>query len=225
MFINMFTTIIAMKVISLNVSLPKTVEFRGNPVSTGIYNEPVEGRRKVRTLNIDGDQQADLTVHGGPDKAVYAYPSEHYPYWKEHYPDLTMDWGMFGENFTTEGLLEDQTNIGDEYQIGSAKFAVTQPRMPCYKLAIKFESGDIIKKLFTNAKCGIYFKVLEEGDVGAGDEIKLVRKDENNVTIQDIMKTYGQEHNHKELLERAVKIDALPVGWKDHYRQILQSLQ
>ncbi len=223
MFINMFTTIIAMKVISLNVSLPKTVEFRGNPVSTGIYNEPVEGRRKVRTLNIDGDQQADLTVHGGPDKAVYAYPSEHYPYWKEHYPDLTMDWGMFGENFTTEGLLEDQTNIGDEYQIGSAKFAVTQPRMPCYKLAIKFGAGDIIKKLFTNAKCGIYFKVLEEGDVGAGDEIKLVRKDENNVTVQDIMKTYGKERNHKELIERALKIDALPIGWKSYYNEILQS--
>jgi len=139
-----------MKVISLNVSLPKTVEFRGNKVSTGIYNEPVEGRVKVRTLNLDGDEQADLTVHGGPDKAVYAYPSEHYPYWRDHYPDLEMDWGMFGENFTTEGLLEDQTNIGDEYQIGSAKFAVTQPRMPCFKLGIKFGTADIIKKFFTS---------------------------------------------------------------------------
>jgi len=214
-----------MKVISLNVSLPREVEYRGNKVSTGIYNEPVEGRLKVRTLNIDGDKQADLTVHGGPDKAVYAYPSEHYPYWKEHYPNHKLGWGMFGENFTTEGLLEDQANIGDEYQIGSAKFAITQPRMPCFKLAIKFESNDIIKKMFASAKCGIYFKVLEEGEVGAGDEIKLIKKDKNNVTIQDIMKTYGNEHKHKELLERALKIDALPVGWKSHYNDILLSLK
>ncbi len=219
----MFTHSIMMKVISLNVSLPKTVEFRGNQVSTGIYNEPVDKRLKVRTLNIEGDEQADLTVHGGIDKAVYAYPSEHYPYWKDHYPNLTMDWGMFGENFTTEGLLEDQANIGDEYQIGSAKFAVTQPRMPCYKLAIKFGAGDIIKKLFASAKCGIYFKVLEEGEVGAGDEIKLVKRDENNVTIRDMMKTYGEERNHKELIKRALKIDALPIGWKSHYNEILQS--
>ena len=214
-----------MKIISLNVSLPREVEFRGKKVSTGIYNEPVEGRVKVRTLNLDGDKQADLTVHGGPDKAVYAYPSEHYPYWKNHYPNHKLGWGMFGENFTTEGLLEDQANIGDEYQIGSAKFAVTQPRMPCFKLAIKFESGDVIKKMFASAKCGIYFKVLEEGEVGTGDEIKLIRKDENNVTIQDIMKTYGNERKHKELLERALKIDALPVGWKSYYNEILLSLK
>jgi MOSC domain-containing protein YiiM len=130
---------------------------------------------------------------------------------------------MFGENFTTEGLLEDQANIGDEYQIGSAKFAVTQPRMPCFKLGIKFESTDVIKKLFASAKCGIYFKVLEEGEVGAGDEIKLVKRDENNVTIRDIMKTYGNERNHKELIQRALKIDALPTGWKSYYNEILQS--
>ena len=214
-----------MKIISINVSLPKIVDFRGNKVSTGIYKDPVEGRIKVRTLNLDGDKQADLTVHGGPDKAVYAYPSEHYPYWRDHYPELTMDWGMFGENFTTEGLLEDQTNIGDEYQIGTAKFAVTQPRMPCFKLGIKFGRGDIIKKLFANAKCGIYFKVLEEGEVGSGDEIKLVRRDENNVTIHEVMKAYGTEQNHKEMLERALKINALPIGWREHYQKVLQSSQ
>ncbi len=223
MFINVFVSSIMMKLFSLNVSLPKTVDYRGHKVSTGIYNNPVEGRLKVKTLNIEGDQQADLTVHGGPDKAVYAYPAEHYPYWKEQYPNLSINWGMFGENLTTKGLLEDQANIGDEYQIGSAKFAVTQPRMPCFKLGIKFESPDIIKKLFASAKCGIYFKVLEEGEIGAGDEIKLVKRDKNNVTIQDIMKTYGNEHNNKELLERAVKIDALPPGWKSHYNDILQS--
>ncbi len=212
-----------MKIISLNVSLPKTVEFRGNKVSTGIYNEPVEGRVKVRTLNLDGDQQADLTVHGGPDKAVYAYPSEHYPYWRDHYPDLEMGWGMFGENFTTEGLLEDQTNIGDEFQIGSAKFAVTQPRMPCFKLGIKFGRPDIIKKFFGSGKPGIYFKVLEEGEVGTGDEIKQVRRDENNVIVVDIMKIYGKEKENEDFLKRAIKVGALAQGWKEYYQQILQS--
>ncbi len=212
-----------MKIISLNVSLPKVVEFKGKKVSTGIYNEPIEGRVKVRTLNLDGDKQADLAVHGGLDKAVYAYPSEHYPYWRDQYPDLTLGWGMFGENFTTEGLLEDQTNIGDEFQMGSAKFAVTQPRLPCFKLGIKFGATDVIKKLFASAKCGIYFKVLEEGEVGAGDEIKLVRRDKNNVTVRDVIKTYGNERHNKELLERALKIDAFPTRWKEKYQQILQS--
>lgn len=214
-----------MKIISLNVSLPKIVEFRGEKVSTGIYNKPVEGKVKVRTLNLDGDKQADLTVHGGRDKAIYAYPSEHYPYWKNHYPELQMDWGMFGENFTTEGLLEDQANIGNEYQIGTAKFAITQPRMPCFKLGIKFGTFDIIKKFFASAKSGIYFKVLEEGEVGSGDKIKLIRKDENNVTIHDVMKIYGDEHNHKKMLERALKIDALPIEWGERYQKILQSLK
>jgi len=223
MFINMFVISIVMKLISLNVSLPKTVDYRGYKVSTGIYNNPVEGRLKVKTLNIEGDEQADLSVHGGPDKAIYSYPSEHYPFWKELYPNLSINWGMFGENLTTEGLLEDQANIGDEYQIGTAKFAVTQPRMPCFKLGIKFGTTSVIKKLFASAKCGIYFKVLEEGEVGAGDEIKLVKKDKNNVTIRDIMKTYGDERNHKELLERALKIDALPLGWKSYYNEILLS--
>ena len=214
-----------MKLISVNVSLPKIVEFRGNKVSTGIYKDPVQGRIKVRKLNLDGDKQADLTVHGGPDKAVYAYPSEHYPYWRDQYPDIEMNWGMFGENFTTEGLLEDQVNIGDEFQVGSTKFVVTQPRMPCFKLGIKFGRGDIIKRFFASGKPGIYFKVLEEGEVGTGDEIKLLRRDENNVTVQEIMKTYGDEKENLDLVKRALKIDALPEGWKEYYQQILQSLK
>ncbi len=212
-----------MKLISLNVSLPKTVEFQGKAVSTGIFKDPVQGRVKVRRLNLDGDKQADLTVHGGIEKAVYCYPSEHYPFWRSLYPDIEMNWGMFGENFTTEGLLEDQVNIGDEFQIGSAKFAVTQPRMPCFKLGIKFGRPDIIKKFFGSGKPGIYFKVLEEGEVGSGDEIKQVRRDENNVTVQEIMKIYGKEKENEEFLKRAIKVDALAQGWKEYYQQILQS--
>jgi len=212
-----------MKLISLNVSLPKTVEFRGNKVTTGIYKDPVQGRIQVRKLNLDGDKQADLTVHGGIEKAVYSYPSEHYPFWRSLYPDIEMNWGMFGENFTTEGLLENQVNIGDEFQIGSTKFAVTQPRMPCFKLGIKFGRGDVIKKFFASGKPGIYFKVLEEGEVGTGDEIKQIRRDENNVTVVDIMKIYGKERENVDFLKKAIKVDALAQGWKDYYQQILQS--
>ena len=219
----MFDIVSSLKIVSLNVSLPKTVEFRGHNVSTGIYKEPVQGKIKLKTLNLDGDKQADLTVHGGPDKAVYAFPSESYPYWQEQYPDLNMTWGMFGENFTTEGLFEDQANIGDEYQIGTAKLAVTQPRMPCFKLGIRFGKGDVIKKFFAHQKSGIYFKVLEEGEVESGDEIKLIRRDGNNVTVQDVMRTYGEEKDHLDLIQRAIKIDALPEGWRSHYQEILST--
>jgi len=212
-----------MKLLSVNVGLPKTVEFQGQAVSTGIFKDPVQGRVKVRRLNLDGDKQADLTVHGGPEKAVYAYPSEHYPHWRSQFPDIEMNWGMFGENFTTEGLIEDKVNIGDEFLIGSAKFVVTQPRMPCYKLGIKFGRPDVIKRFFTSGKPGIYFKVLEEGEVGTGDEIKLVRRDENNVTVVDIMKIYGKEKDNEDFLKKAIKVDALAEGWKQYYQQILQS--
>lgn len=214
-----------MKVLSVNVGLPTIVEYRGNKVSTGIFKEQVGGTVKVGMLNLDGDAQADLTVHGGPDKAVYSYPDEHYPYWRNQYPDLRMDFGMFGENLTTEGMLEEEVNIGDEFVIGSSRVSVTQPRMPCFKLGIKFGSEDIIRRFFLSTKSGIYFRVLEEGEVKAGDEIKRVREDENKVTIHDVLKIYGDEHNHKEVLERALKISSLPISWKEHYRQVLRSLE
>ncbi len=202
--------------------MPKNVEFQGKIISTGIYKDPVQERVKVRTLNLDGDKQADLTVHGGPEKAVYVYPSEHYPYWRLQFPDIEMDWGLFGENLTTEGLLEDKVNIGDQFEIGSAKFVVTQPRMPCYKLAIKFERPDIIKRFFVSGKPGIYFKVLKEGEVGKGDQINLIHRDENNVTVQDIMRIYGKERENQDLIKRALKIDALAEVWKQSYQKILE---
>ncbi len=214
-----------MKIISVNVGLPKIVEYRGRKVSTGIYKKQVAGTVKVGMLNLDGDRQADLSVHGGLDKAVYSYPHEHYPYWRDQYPALRMDWGMFGENLTTEGLLEEKVNIGDEFLIGTARLSVTQPRLPCFKLGIRFGSEDIMKKFFVSTKSGIYFKVLEEGEVRAGNEIKLVRRDENNVTVYDVMNMYGDERNHKEVLERAIRISSLPDGWKEHYRQVLLSLE
>ncbi|HSC71578.1 MAG TPA: MOSC domain-containing protein, partial [Candidatus Methylomirabilis sp.] len=127
-----------MRLVSVNVGLPREVAAKGKRVRTGIFKEPVDGRVLLRTLNLEGDRQADLTVHGGPSKAVYAYPSEHYQYWRKELPDMHLPWGMFGENFTTEGLLEGQVHVGDRFRIGSAELMVTEPRLPCYKLGVRF---------------------------------------------------------------------------------------
>jgi MOSC domain-containing protein YiiM len=163
-----------MKVISVNVGLPRTVAWKGQVVTTGIFKAPVDGRVPVRTLNLDGDRQADLSVHGGPNKAIYAYPSEHYDFWRSELPGMELPWGMFGENFTTEGLLEQAVNIGDQFRLGSAVAMVTQPRVPCYKLAAKFGREDIIKRFLASGRSGFYLKVVQEGEVGAGDRIELM---------------------------------------------------
>ena len=157
------------KILSVNVSFPKEIDFEGQKVTTGIFKEPVERRIKLRTLNLDGDKQADLTVHGGPDKAVYTYSIEHYEFWRKVYPNMEMPNGMFGENFTTEGLMEVEIYVGDVFNIGSSKVIATQPRMPCYKLGVKFGRMDILKKFLASGRSGIYFKVLDEGEVGVGD--------------------------------------------------------
>jgi MOSC domain-containing protein YiiM len=204
------------KVISLNVGLPVTVNFRGQAVTTGIFKEPVKGRIKLRRLNLDGDKQADLTVHGGPDKAVYAYPAEHYDYWKKRLPNMKLPWGMFGENLTTKGLLEDQVNIGDVFRIGSSEVVATQPRMPCYKLGVKFGRMAIVRQFMESKLPGIYFRVLHEGDVGVGDAIELISRDENNVTVKDIFRLVTGEDNLA-TIRRAVHIKALPEAWRQEF--------
>jgi MOSC domain-containing protein YiiM len=204
------------KVISLNVGLPRTVYFRGQAVTTGIFKEPIKGRIKIRRLNLDGDKQADLTVHGGPDKAVYAYPAEHYDYWKKRLPNMKLPWGMFGENFTTEGLLEDQVNIGDVFRIGSSEVVATQPRMPCYKLGVKFGRMDIVKQFMESKLPGIYFRVLKEGEVGPGDEIELISRDANNVTVKDLVQLVTSEGDMA-TIQRAVQIKALPEAWRQEF--------
>jgi MOSC domain-containing protein YiiM len=176
------------KILSVNVSLPKEIDFEGQKVRTGIFKEPVEGRVMLRTLNLDGDKQADLKVHGGPDKAVYAYPIEHYDYWRRMLTNTEMSNGMFGENLTVDGLKESEVSIGDVFQIGSSKVIATQPRMPCYKLGVKFGRMDILKMFLASGRSGIYFKVLEEGEVGAGDTIEQIRKDPNGITISEIVR-------------------------------------
>jgi MOSC domain-containing protein YiiM len=158
-----------MKLISVNVGLPRIVMSHGDPVSTGIFKEPVADRVMLRTLNLEGDRQADLSVHGGSSKAVYVYPSEHYDYWKHEFPEMKLPWGMFGENFTTAGLFESELNIGDKFRVGSAMVMVTEPRMPCYKLGIRFGRAEIVKRFLASERTGFYFAVLQEGKVGVGD--------------------------------------------------------
>ena len=208
------------RVISLNVGLPRTVNFQGKAVTTGIFKEPVKGRIKLRRLNLDGDKQADLRVHGGPDKAVYAYSAEHYDYWKKRLPNMKLPWGMFGENFTTEELLEEQVNIGDVFRVGSSELVATQPRMPCYKLGVKFGRMDIIRQFMNSKLSGIYFKVLKEGEVGAGDDIEIISRDENNVTVKDIVQlATGKADITK--LRQAIRIKPLPEAWRQEFLEQL----
>ena len=197
---------------------------KGQAVSTGIFKEPVEGRVRLRQLNLDGDRQADLSVHGGITKAVYAYPVEHYDYWRSELPGMRLPYGMFGENFTTEGLSEEGVNIGDQFQIGSAQIMVTEPRMPCYKLGIKFGRTDIIKRFLASGRSGFYFSVLKEGKVGAGDDIELIHRDENSVTISDVVRLYIHEKDDLVTLRRAVAVEALPEKWRHHSQERIEKL-
>ncbi|HKR22839.1 MAG TPA: MOSC domain-containing protein [Pyrinomonadaceae bacterium] len=192
------------------------------PVSTGIFKEPVTSRLMLRTLNLDGDRQADLSVHGGPEKAVYVYASEHYPFWKQELPEMDLPWGVFGENFTTEGLLETDVHIGDKFRIGSAEVMVTQPRMPCYKLGIRFGRTDIIKRFLMSECTGFYLSVLKEGEVGAGDEFQLIEKNESGVRVVDVTRLYSSEKGNVDLMRRAIATKALPESWRQHFQRQLK---
>jgi MOSC domain-containing protein YiiM len=216
-----------MKVLSLNVGLPRKVLFNGQIITTAIFKDPVKGPITLRKINLDGDRQADLTVHGGIEKAVYSYPVEHYDYWHKQYPNLDLIWGMFGENFTTEGLLEDAVNIGDQFQIGSAKLVATQPRMPCYKLGVRFGRMDVIRRFMASGRPGIYFKVLKEGEVKTGDQIENIKRDKNNVTVRDIVSLYvsRSQKDNIEMMRRAIKIRDLPEGWRYEFQQKIEQLQ
>ena len=175
----------------------------------------------LRTLNLDGDRQADLTVHGGPSKAVYVYPSEHYSYWRDELPGTELPWGMFGENFTTEGLNEATVNIGDRFRVGSVEVMITEPRLPCYKLGIKFGRADIIKRFLQSGRTGFYLSVQSEGEVGAGDELELIGRDENRVTVADITRLYTEDRDDGETMRRAIALAALPESWRNHFRKQL----
>lgn len=213
-----------MKIISLNVGLPRLVLRDDEPVSTGIFKEPIAERVMMRTLNLDGDRQADLSVHGGPSKAVYVYPAEHYDFWKRELPEMDLPWGMFGENFTTTGLLEAEINIGDKFRIATAEVMVTQPRMPCYKLGLKFGRSDIIKRFLQSERTGFYLAVLKEGEVGAGDEFEPLARDAHDVRVSDITRLYTREKHNAELLRRAIEVEALPESWRAYFQHQLKKL-
>jgi MOSC domain-containing protein YiiM len=211
-----------MKILSVNVGLPKEVTWQGKLVTTGIFKEPVNRPVMMRALKLDGDQQADLTVHGGVNKAVYAYPSEHYSYWRAELPGVDPAWGMFGENLTTEGLFEEAVYIGDRFRIGETEVMATEPRMPCYKLGIKFGRADIIKRFLASRRTGFYFAVAREGLVSAGDAIQLIGRAQQEISVADITRLYAFEKSDLEELRRAIEVEALPENWKGYFQHQLE---
>jgi MOSC domain-containing protein YiiM len=210
-----------MKILSVSVGLPREVEWRGKPVRTSIFKAPVSGRVRVGRLNLEGDQQSDLSVHGGLEKAVYVYPWEHYAFWREELPDVDLPWGAFGENLTTEGLLEDAIYIGDRLRAGSAEFVVTQPRMPCFKLGIRFGRPDMVKRFQRSGRTGFYLAVLHEGEVAAGDPVEVIARDEHGVTVADVVGLYVADAANQDVLRRVSEVPALPEGWRAYFRQRL----
>lgn len=203
-----------MQVVSVNVGLPREVTWKGMRIQTGIFKDPVDMPVTISKLNLARDRQADLTVHGGAEKAVYAYPAEHYEYWRNRLPDVPFSWGKFGENLTTEGLMEDALCVGDRLRVGSAVLMVTQPRMPCYKLALRFDRDDMIKRFLTSQRSGFYFSVIEEGQVQAGSKVEILSRDPHRVAVGDIVRLYLGQARDAELLQRAMKVSALPQDWK-----------
>lgn len=210
-----------MKLLSLNVARPRLAVYQGRTINTGIFKVPVSGPVPLRTLNLDGDRQADLSVHGGPFKAVYGYPSEHYAFWRDELPGIELPQGMFGENFTTEGLFETDLHIGDRVQVGSAILVVRQPRMPCYKLAAKFQRDDIIDRFLQSGRSGFYFSVEQEGVVQTGDSFEFLSRQADGITIAEMNQLFAVDKYNRALLEKAIATPALPEDWRDYLSQRL----
>ena len=198
--------------------------YKGRSVRTAIFKQPVEGRIKLEKLNLEGDRQADLSAHGGPSKAVYVYPAEHYRKWEDELPEIVFGWGMFGENLSVEGLLEDRVHIGDRFRVGSAEVVVTEPRLPCYKLGVRFGRDDIIRRFLRSRRTGFYFAVLAAGEVGAADEISLLSRDENSLSVDDITRLYAFDKHDLKGLYRAVNTEALPGSWRTYFQGRLGKL-
>jgi MOSC domain-containing protein YiiM len=216
-----------MKLLSVNCGLPREVLWHGTKVTTSIYKEPVGGRVALRTLNLDGDRQSDLKVHGGKYKAVYFYSVEHYGYWKAELGRPALSFGAFGENFTVEEFLEDDVYVGDRISVGSAELVVTQPRLPCYKLGIRFESDEMIKRFLDSGRTGFYTAVVREGEVAAGDELTVVWHDPDAVPVSAIPRLYIAKQYDAEDLRQARRLlaaEALPDSWKGYLEQKMQRL-
>ncbi len=208
------------RVISVNVGQPREIATRNGTLLTSIFKSPVESRVAVRRNNLEGDRQSDLRVHGGPYKAIYAYPSEHYPYWAAELPDTELPFGVFGENLTTVGLAEDTVYIGDQFRIGTALLQVTQPRMPCFKLALRFGRSDIVKRFWKSGYAGMYFAVIKEGELGVGDNIERLSPISGSgpVTVADVVSLYKGETNDPQLVGRVLGAP-LRGSWKQEIRE------
>ncbi len=229
-----------MKLVSVNTGMPREVSWHGRMVTTAIFKEPARGQVALRKLNLDGDRQADLTVHGGEHKAVYCYPLAHYGYWKKELPGRELPMGMFGENFTIDdggpGLLggqalpggqglEESVHLGDRFSIGTAEVAVTQPRLPCYKLGVRFGSDDMVKRFLASGRTGFYVAVLREGEVGAGDEMKMIEREPNAVAVSEITRLYvAKRFGEAEIraVRRVLQVKELPDSWKEYFRERLR---
>jgi MOSC domain-containing protein YiiM len=207
------------RVVSVNVALPRDVDWKGKTVTTGIFKEPVSGPVMVRRLNLDVDRQADLSVHGGPDKAVYAYPAEHYAPWQAEL-GRELPWGMFGENLTLEGLpLEDELAIGDRLGIGAAEFVVCQPRMPCFKLGIRFDDAMMVKRFLQARRSVYYLRVAVEGEIAAGETVTLLERDREGVPVSEVTRLFLEGHDDVDALRRVLRVDALPEGWRSYFEE------
>ncbi|MCK5709143.1 MAG: MOSC domain-containing protein [Deltaproteobacteria bacterium] len=209
------------RLLSVNVSLPKEIIHKGKKISSGIFKEPVKGRIKVNSLNLEGDGQADLLAHGGNFRAVYVYSYDNYAYWEKELNRDDFKYGQFGENFTVEGMSDDEIHVGDRFKIGSALFEVTQPRVPCYKLAIKMGEEGFYNQILSSGRLGFYFRVIEEGDVGAGDIIEKVSEDTQEMTINEVNSLLYFNKDDFNGIEKAIKIKALSPGWKTSFEDRL----
>ena len=214
-----------MRIVSVNVGQPRKVIWRDQEVVTGIFKSPVEGPVMVRRLNLEGDRQADLENHGGRNKAVYAYPAGHYPAWRKELPNLELPWGAFGENFTVEGLKEEEVCIGDEFRFGHAVLAVTQPRVPCYKLGIRMGRDDMVKLFLQSNRPGVYFRVVEEGLVTNGDLVERIKKASDCITVMEINRAFAHGRENISLMRQLVRHPLLPEGFRDHFLSQLDLIE
>ena len=213
-----------LNLVSVNVGLPREVTWKGKTVTTGIFKVPVDGPVALRRHNLEGDQQADLSVHGGPSKEVYVYPSQHYDYWRRELEDSELAWGSFGENFTVDGVDEETVCIGDEFRVGSARVVVTEPRMPCFKLGMRFERADMVKRFLKSQRTGFYFGVVDEGLVQAGDRLERVAEHPGGLRVADVTRLYTTERKNKALLRKAISVEVLPDSWCGYFKHQLETL-
>ncbi len=209
------------KVVSVNVGLPRKARWMGVEITTSIFKEPVAGPVRLRPHNLDGDRQSDLSLHGGPNKAVYAYPVEHYSFWREDLPGLSLSWGHFGENLTVEGLGEEAVSVGDRLRIGTAEVRVTMPRLPCFKLGLRFGRNDIVRRFLLSGRTGFYLAVEREGEVEAGSEVEILEAQPRSMTVAELARLHGRDRGDVELLRRAAALEALPRSWREEFRKRL----